>query len=94
MVPSILYRSLGEALPKGSESAAAIWGLAHMCALRSPDAVRAAKQLLNASALVPLEEGLANEFRASAKLMGSKNQIEAVTARLQSREPEFADPES
>jgi enoyl-CoA hydratase/carnithine racemase len=67
--------------------------LARLIARRSPDAVRAAKQLLNTSGLVPLEEGLANEFRASAKLMGGKNQIEAVMARLQKREPEFADPE-
>jgi len=68
--------------------------LAHVIAGRSPEAVRAAKRLLNASGLVSLEAGLANEFRASATLMGSKNQIEAVTARLQRREPEFADPES
>jgi enoyl-CoA hydratase/carnithine racemase len=68
--------------------------LARVIAGRSPDAVRAAKQLLNASALVSLEEGLANEFRASAALMGTGNQIEAVMSRLQKREPEFADPES
>ncbi len=42
VVPSILYRTLGEVLPKGSESAAAVWGLAHMYALRNPAAVRAA----------------------------------------------------
>ena len=42
VVPSILYRTLGEVLPKGTESAAAVWGLAHMCALRSRDAVEAA----------------------------------------------------
>jgi enoyl-CoA hydratase/carnithine racemase len=68
--------------------------LARVIAGRSPEAVRAAKQLLNASGLVSLEEGLANEFRASAKLMGSKNQIEAVMARLQNREPAFSDPEA
>ena len=66
--------------------------LAERIAKRSPDAVRAAKRLLNASALVPLAEGLANEFRASASLMGGKNQIEAVMARLQKREPDFIDP--
>ena len=66
--------------------------LAERIAKRSPDAVRAAKRLLNASALVPLAEGLANEFRASASLMGGKNQIEAVMARLQKREPDFVDP--
>jgi enoyl-CoA hydratase/carnithine racemase len=68
------------------------FALARVIAGRSPEAVRAAKQLLNASALVPLREGLANEFLASAKLMGTDNQLEAVMARLQKREPEFADP--
>jgi len=70
------------------------FGLAHTIARHSPDAVRAAKKLLNESAVVSVAEGLANEFRASGSLMGSKNQIEAVTSRLQKREPEFADPES
>ena len=62
---------------------------ARVIASRSPDAVRAAKRLLNVSALVPLSEGLANEFRASATLMGKPNQIEAVVARLQKRAPRF-----
>jgi enoyl-CoA hydratase/carnithine racemase len=69
------------------------FALARVIAQRSPDAVRAAKRLLNSSGLVSLEEGLANEFRASAGLMGQPNQIEAVVARLQKREPKFADPE-
>ena len=66
--------------------------LAHTIASRSPEAVRAAKALLNTSALVPLPEGLANEYRATAGLMGSKNQIEAVVAKLERREPRFEDP--
>jgi enoyl-CoA hydratase/carnithine racemase len=66
--------------------------LAHTIAARSPDAVRAAKKLLNASALVSLREGPANEFDASAGLMGGKNQIEAVMAKLERREPRFQDP--
>lgn len=69
------------------------FALARVIATRSPDAVRAAKRLLNTSGLVSLEEGLANEFRTSAGLMGSANQLEAVMARLQKREPKFADPE-
>ena len=69
------------------------FSLARVIASRSPDAVRAAKRLLNASGLVSLEEGLANEFRATAGLMGGANQIEAVRARLQKREPNFVDPE-
>ena len=67
--------------------------LAATIAKYNPDAVRAAKRLLNASGMVPLAEGLANEFKASAALMGSANQIEAVVARLQKREPRFSDPE-
>ena len=69
------------------------FALARNIASRSPDAVRAAKRLLNGSGLVPLAEGLANEFRASARLMGSPNQVEAVMARLERREPRFRDPE-
>jgi enoyl-CoA hydratase/carnithine racemase len=68
--------------------------LAHRIALRSPDAVRAAKALLNGSGLVSVAEGLANEFRCSAALMGGKNQMEAVMAKLGKRKPEFVDPEA
>jgi enoyl-CoA hydratase/carnithine racemase len=70
----------------------AAFELARTIARRSPDAVREAKKLLNASGLVPLSEGLANEFKASARLMGGKNQIEAVVAKLEKRAPRFADP--
>jgi enoyl-CoA hydratase/carnithine racemase len=66
--------------------------LARTIAQRSPDAVRAAKRLLNSSALVPLRAGLANEFEATAGLMGGKNQIEAVMAKLQKRPAHFEDP--
>jgi enoyl-CoA hydratase/carnithine racemase len=67
--------------------------LAHTIAARSPEAVRAAKALLNSSALVSLREGLSNEFDASAALMGGANQIEAVVAKLEKRAPTFRDPE-
>jgi enoyl-CoA hydratase/carnithine racemase len=66
--------------------------LAREIARRSPEAVRAAKRLLNESALVSLQDGLANEFRASGALMGTPNQIEAIRARLERREPRFEDP--
>ena len=67
--------------------------LARSIARHSPDAVRAAKKLLNTSGLVPLAEGLANELRTSSSLMGGKNQIEAVVAKLEGREPRFDDPD-
>jgi enoyl-CoA hydratase/carnithine racemase len=66
--------------------------LARTIARRSPEAVRAAKKLLNESGLVSLADGLANEFRASGALMGTPNQIEAIRARLERREPHFTDP--
>jgi enoyl-CoA hydratase/carnithine racemase len=66
--------------------------MAREIAGRSPDAIRAAKRLLNDSGLVPLAEGLANEFRLSSSLMGTPNQVEAVMARLQKRDPDYGEP--
>ena len=68
------------------------FALARTIAQRSPDAIRAAKKLLNASGLVPLSEGLANEMDASGKLMGGKNQVEAIVSKLEKRLPEFVEP--
>lgn len=68
------------------------FALARKIAQQSPEAIRAAKKLLNTSGLVPLAEGLANEMAASSKLMGSKNQIEAVMSKLEKRTANFTDP--
>ncbi len=38
----VLYETLGPTLPDGAQSAAALWGLAHRCAMKYPDAVRRA----------------------------------------------------
>ncbi len=40
--PFVLYDALGPTLPDGAAAAAALWGLAHRCALTYPDAVRRA----------------------------------------------------
>jgi len=42
LAPYVLYETLGPALPDGLADAAALWGLAHRCAMSYPDAVRAA----------------------------------------------------
>ena len=42
LAPYVLYETLGRTLPEGLESAAALWGLAHRCAMTYPDAVRRA----------------------------------------------------
>jgi anaerobic selenocysteine-containing dehydrogenase len=42
LAPFVLYETLGPSLPDGLQSAAALWGLAHRCAMTYPDAVRRA----------------------------------------------------
>ena len=67
--------------------------LAGEIAGRSPDAVRAAKQLLTAAPLASVGEGLALEEKLQRSLIGRPNQVEAVQANIQKREPKFDDPE-
>jgi enoyl-CoA hydratase/carnithine racemase len=67
--------------------------LAREIAARSPDAVRAAKRLLTAAPLVNTDEGLLLEEKLQRSLIGGRNQIEAVQANLQKRDPKFVDPE-
>jgi enoyl-CoA hydratase/carnithine racemase len=61
-------------------------------AARSPDAIRAAKKLLNASVQVPLAEGLELEAKLQMTLIGSANQVEAIRANMEKRRPAFKDP--
>ena len=66
--------------------------LARAIARRSPDAVRAAKQLL-----AELDERTTLgrfelEARLQRTLIGGPNQIEAIRANLEKREPRFEDP--
>jgi hypothetical protein len=42
---------------------------------------------------VSVEEGLALEEKLQRSLIGRPNQVEAVQANLQKREPKFTDPE-
>jgi enoyl-CoA hydratase/carnithine racemase len=66
--------------------------LAREIAAKSPDAIRAGKQLLDASGRVSLEEGLALEEKLQRSLLGQPNQVEAVQANLEKRAPRFRDP--
>lgn len=60
---------------------------------RNPHAIRAAKRLLNLAAEGDQHEVLLEESREQAALIGSANQIEAVTANLQKRTPNFTEAE-
>ena len=61
-------------------------------AARSPDAVRAIKRLLNRASDDDSAAILLAESKEQAALIGSPNQIEAVRAGVEKREPRFADP--
>jgi enoyl-CoA hydratase/carnithine racemase len=67
--------------------------LARQIAARSPDAVRAGKQLLDRAGVVSVEEGLRLEEDLQRGLLGAPNQIEAVRANAEKRDPRFRDPE-
>jgi len=67
--------------------------LAREIAAKSPDAIRAGKQLLNSAGLVSLAEGLSLEERLQLSLIGKPNQMEAVQANVQKRAPSFRDPQ-
>lgn len=66
---------------------------AHDIASRNPEAVQGAKALLNQAGLVSLAEGFAGEERLIRRLIGSPNQVEAVTAFFEKRPAVFADPQ-
>ena len=62
---------------------------------KSPDAIRAMKRMLN-GAITPREHAarvLLEESREQDRIIGSRNQVEAVYANLEKRSPEFSDPE-
>lgn len=65
---------------------------AHEYAAKSPQALRDGKALLNLAGTVPLSEGFAAEQRSIRALIGTPNQVEAVTAWFEKRPASFADP--
>jgi enoyl-CoA hydratase/carnithine racemase len=66
--------------------------LATDIASKSPDAVRGAKHLLERSWRASAREGLELEAEIQRRLIGSPNQIAAVTAGLTKQPAEFVDP--
>jgi enoyl-CoA hydratase/carnithine racemase len=93
IVSGIEAVELGLATRVSDDPRAAALEMARGIAGRSPDAIRAAKRLLDESALVDLETGLRLEAELQAALIGSGNQIETVKANLEKRAPNFRDPE-
>jgi enoyl-CoA hydratase/carnithine racemase len=69
---------------------AAAFEVAREIAGKSPDAIRAAKRLLNKLSVDPGPALLAESVEQQ-KLLGSSNQLESVRANMEKRAPKFAD---
>ena len=59
---------------------------------KSPDAIRAAKRILNAAVMSTAREGLVMESVEQLKLIGSPNQVETVLSQMQKRAPSVRRP--
>lgn len=59
--------------------------------VKSPDAIRSVKRLLNTAWRLSDAEALALEAELQLGVLGKKNQLEAVMANMQKRSPEFDD---
>ncbi|MCP4436083.1 MAG: crotonase/enoyl-CoA hydratase family protein [Actinomycetia bacterium] len=86
--------SLGLVTRSAEDPVAEAMATAEVIASKSPDAMRAAKALLNESGLVSAADGLALELKVSMDLMATPNQIEAVLSRLEGRAAEYDPPPS
>jgi enoyl-CoA hydratase/carnithine racemase len=73
------------------EPLTAALAMAREVAARCPHAIRAAKRLLNLAGYVDLASGLAAEQKEIRALIGSPNQVEAVAARFEKRDPTFTE---
>lgn len=70
---------------------AAAIAMADEYASKSPDAIQGIKRLVNEAWHLSEAEALMLEARLQLAIMGSANQLEAVTANLQRRAPKFED---
>lgn len=84
--------AIGLATRVADDPRAAALELATEIAAKSPDAMRAAKHLLDRSGVASVEAGLQLEESLQRGLIGRPNQIESVRANLEKRPPRFSDP--
>jgi enoyl-CoA hydratase/carnithine racemase len=83
---------LGLVTTVADDPLAAALDLAREISDKSPQAVRAAKKLYDETWVSSAEESLLLESELQTALIGSPNQIAAVTAGLAKQPAEFADP--
>ena len=66
--------------------------LAREIATKNPHAIRGIKRLVEQSGRVPLAQQYADEREVIGSLVSTPNQVEAVTAYFEKRDPTFTDP--
>jgi enoyl-CoA hydratase/carnithine racemase len=94
MVSGEEAHQLGLATRVADDPHAAAMELAREIASKNPYAIRGVKRLINMAGQVPLAEAFKTEERTMASLIGSPNNVEAVTAYFEKRDPTFQDVES
>jgi enoyl-CoA hydratase/carnithine racemase len=92
MVSGTEAAELGLATRTADDPRAAALELAQEIAGKSPQAIRGAKELIDASATATLAEQYAHERHMIGSLIGTPNQVEAVAAFFEKRPPSFGDP--
>jgi enoyl-CoA hydratase/carnithine racemase len=83
--------ALGFATRVCADPRAEALAVAREIAGKNPHAIRAAKRLLNAAPVTDQGSGLMQETVEQIALIGSPNQVEAVMANMQKRNPAFTD---
>lgn len=91
MVDAAEAHELGLVTRIEADPLAAAHALAAEIAAKSPDAIRRAKRLANEVPKLTAAEGLALEEELQRELIGSANQIAALTATLSKQPGEFTD---
>ncbi len=84
---------LGIATHVSDDPRADALALARDIAARSPDAVRAGKELWSRAPRLGRVEGLELEAELQRRIIGRANQTEAVLSNVEKRPPRFRDPE-
>jgi len=84
--------ALGFATLLDADPLARAMAIAREIATRSPGAIRAAKALFNRTPDLSVDEVLMEESIAQQRLLGSRNQLEAVRSQMEGRAGDFTDP--
>jgi enoyl-CoA hydratase/carnithine racemase len=90
-LPASEGAALGLVTRLSNDPVADALAVAREIAGRSPDAVRGAKRLINRLSNAGAAEHFAAEREIIFKLIGSPNQVEAITANFENRAPVFTD---